>query len=301
LQEHIATPSTTIVTNGVLKVPHDGDPTHFDPLPDWSNLGTLDFRRAVAMSSDVYFYCLAAGCSQLPGGIQGAGLGPNRIARYARTFGLGELTGIDLPSEVTGTVPDPKPGQTWYKGDTYFYGIGQSDLTVTPLQMLRVVAAIANGGSILRPHIVHEIRDAKGDLVTQNEPQVERHVDISPENLQVMREGMLGVVENGSAPGAKVPGLQIAGKSGTAEFGARLSTTHAGEAANGSYSEHGWFVSFAPYDNPQVALVVFHDRGGGALTAAPTSAKIWDYYFRQYLPSHPASAATANANQSAQP
>lgn len=301
LQEGVATTATTLVTDGKLKVPHANDPTTFDIFPDWSNLGTLDFRRAVAMSSDVYFYCLSGGnCPQLQ-----TGLGVDRIARYAHMFGLGAPTGIDLPGEVPGIVPDKAwkqkvLGEDWYLGDTYFFGIGQGYVATTPLQMLRVVSAIANGGDLMRPHIVHEVRDANGNLVQTNEPTVDRHLDISPQNFETMREGMLQVVENGSAPGAKVPGVRIGGKSGTAEFGAQLSSP-SGEQANGTYNEHGWFVSFAPYDNPQVALVVFDEKGGGALTAGPTSSKIWDYYFHQYLPSRSGAASAVSPSATATP
>lgn len=289
LQTGVATPATTIATTGKLVVANKIDPSGGDIFPDWTNLGTVDFYHAVAMSSDEYFYCLSGGCPQVSGG-PATGVGPDALARYARMFGLGERTGIDLPNEATGIVPDPQwkertQHQQWLLGDTYFFGIGQGYVETTPLQMLRVTAAIANGGAVLRPHLVKEIRDARGNLVRPDQTEPEQHLQISSQNLSVMRQAMLDMVEDGSAPAAKVPGLRIAGKSGTAEFGARVYAP-SGEDANGTYNEHGWFVSFAPYDDPQVALVVFDELGGGALTAAPTSATIWDYYFHEYLPSH---------------
>ena len=285
LQDGVATPGTTIATDGKLVVANQGDPSQSYTFPDWSNLGTLDFYRGVAMSSDVYFYCLAGGCPQL----QHDGLGSDELARYARMFGLGEKTGIDLPDEAPGIVPDKQwklrtLHEPWVLADTYFFGIGQEYVAATPIQMLRVVAAIANGGDILRPHLVHEIRDASGNLVSDSEPQIVRHVDVGAQNIATMRQAMLQVVDSGSATTAQVPGVKIAGKSGTAEYGSRIDSP-AGEEANGTYNEHGWFVSYAPYDNPQVALVVFHERGGGAATAGPVSSQIWDYYFHQYLPS----------------
>ena len=294
LQEGVATPGTTIATDGKLVVTNQGDASQSYTFPDWMNLGTLDFYRGVAMSSDVYFYCLAGGCPMHP-----KGLGSDTLARYARMFGLGSRSGIDLPDEATGLVPDKQwKEQTlhepWVLADTYFFGIGQEYLATTPIQMLRVVAAIANGGNILRPHLVHEIRDPSGNLVPLSDDNVARHVDISPQNIQVMRDAMAQVVESGSAPGGKVPGVKIAAKSGTAEYGDQLTAPAGeGEAANGTYNEHGWFVSYAPFDDPQVALVVFHERGGGAATAAPVSSQIWDFYFHQYLPSRSASAQPA--------
>lgn len=302
LQQGVATPATTIVTNGKLLVGGSD-------FPDWQNNGTEDFDKATAMSSDVYYYCLAGGCQSLPGG-PANGVGATDLAKYARMFGLGKPTGIDLPDEVSGLVPDPAWKQaaklgSWYLGDTYFFGIGQGYVAVTPMQMLRVVAAIANGGNVLRPQVVDQVRDAAGNLVSQATPQVDQKLDISPQNLATMRHAMLDVVEQGSAPSGKVPGVTIGGKSGTAEYGERISQG-SGEEANGSYNESGWFVSFAPYDNPQVALVVFDKVGGGALTAAPTSSKIWDYYFHQYLPGKANSAASATptpapASPTAQP
>jgi len=286
LQEGVATPNTTIVTNGKLVVADQGDASTAYTFPDWMNLGTLNFIRGVAMSSDVYFYCLSGGCPQL--GFPN-GLGNKTLASYDRMFGLGSRTGIDLPDEVPGIVPDQDWKQRtlhdiWVLADTYYMGIGEEYVAATPVQMLRVVAAIANGGDLLHPHLVHEIRDANGNVVPLNEPNVVRHLPISEQNIETMRQGMLQVVESGSATQAQVPGVRIAGKSGTAEYGTQL-TAGVGEAANGTYNESGWFVSYAPYDNPQVALVVFHRRGGGAATAAPVSSQIWNYYFNDYLPS----------------
>jgi penicillin-binding protein 2 len=298
LQEGVATANTTIVTNGKLVIGDQGNASQQYIFPDWMNLGTLDFYRGVAMSSDVYFYCLAGGCPQFGH----EGLGSDALARYARMFGLGEKTGIDLPDEVPGIVPDRlwkdrTIHEPWVTADTYFMGIGQEYLATTPLQMLRVVASIANGGDILRPHLVHEIRDASGNIVPQTQSNVVRHVAVSPENFTIMRQAMLQVVQSGSATQAQVPGVAIAGKSGTAEYGAQL-TSPSGEAANGTYNEHGWFVSYAPYDNPQVALVVFHERGGGALSTAPTTSAIWDYYFHQYLPQVQAAKVAAGTSTS---
>jgi penicillin-binding protein 2 len=284
LQEGVATPTTNIATDGKLVIGDQGDAAKSYVFPDWTNLGTLDFYRGVAMSSDVYFYCLSGGCPQFAHD----GLGSDALSRYAHMFGLGERTGIDLPDEAAGIVPDQLWKQKtlhepWVLADTYFFGIGQGYVATTPIQMLRVVAAIANGGDILQPHLVHEIRDASGNLVQSFGRTVVRHVGVSQQNLQVMREAMLQVVQSGSATTAWIPGVVYGGKSGTAEYGSQIYSP-AGEEANGTYNEHGWFVSFAPYDNPQVALVVFHERGGGALSAGPVSGQIWDFYFHQYLP-----------------
>lgn len=279
LQEGVATAATTITSNGALLVPRDYDKTIFDSFPDWrAGLGPLSFYQGIAQSSDIYFYCLAGGqCDQLKDG-----LGNERLARYARYFGFGEPTGIDLPGETDGLVGDATwlkkvtgGAQGWFLADTYFQGIGQGYLEATPLQVVRMAAAVANGGRLLRPKVVHEVRDAGGRVVVPARTEVVRRVPVSEQNLAVMREAMRQAVAEGTARTAQVPGVQVAGKTGTAEFGTRLGAG----SVYGKYKEHGWFVGFAPFEEPEVAVVVFHEQGGGALTAAPTAARILRAYF----------------------
>jgi penicillin-binding protein 2 len=226
------------------------------------------------MSSDVYFYYLAGGKADE----NFRGLGEERLANYARAFGLGEPTGVDLPGESEGLVPDAKwkeltVGEAWYVGDTYNFGIGQGYLAVTPLQLLDAVTAIVNGGELLRPRLIKEILDSHGNVVQTFGKEVRRRVPVDPEYLTVVREGMLQSVTSGVAKSAQVPGIAVAGKTGTAEFGPRR--------PDGSYETHGWFVGFAPYDNPEIAVVAFVQRGGGFANAAPVAARVFDYYFNQ--------------------
>ncbi|HWO93272.1 MAG TPA: penicillin-binding protein 2, partial [Dehalococcoidia bacterium] len=274
LQEGVATPSTTIESKGYLEVLNDqGEFVHY--APDWAPLGVLDFYRGVAMSSDVYFYYLAGGYA--PEGFRG--LGADRLAQYARAFGIGRPTGIDLPGEAPGIVPDPEwkertIGEPWVLGDSYNYGIGQGFVTTTPLQMLNATAAIANGGELLRPHVVRQVVDDKGRVVVPSNRQVIGHLPISPENLAVMRQAMVLAVTEGTASPAAVSGVTVAGKTGTAEFGVQL--------ADGSYdTTHGWFTGFAPADDPQIAVVTFVEHGGGNQEAAPLAQEILDFYFHR--------------------
>ncbi len=274
LQEGVATPSTTIVSRGYITVPNQYDPSVVYVFRDWAALGALDFYGGISMSSDVYFYYLAGG--KQDEGFQG--LGEERLARYARSFGLGEPTGVDLPGESGGLVPDAKwkertVGEMWYVGDTYNFGIGQGYLAVTPLQLLDAVVAIANDGELLRPRLLKEIRDSHDNVVTTFGKEVRRRVPVTQEHLAVVREAMLQSVTTGVARTAQVAGLAIAGKTGTAEFGP--------PRGDGSYETHGWFVGFAPYENPEIAVVVFVQRGGGGQNAAPAAARIFDYYFHQ--------------------
>lgn len=292
LETKVANLGTTLTSNGAFIIdPKLGPGVPGNVVYDWANLGTLDFYHGLAMSSDIYFYCLSGGCPTLPGGGLAKGLGPDVLAKYARDFGLGAKTGIDLPDEAPGLIPttdwkaktqkdDQGNPLDWVLADTYFMGIGQGYDTTTAVQMVRVAAALANGGDLLRPHVVREIDDATGNVVVPPDRQIVRHLSVSDANLAIIRQGMLMAVEGGSAVNGFLPGYHIAGKTGTAEFG--VATKPAGENSNGSYNEHGWYISFAPYDNPQVALVVFHEKGGGAVTAAPAAQKMWDYYFNHY-------------------
>jgi len=238
----------------------------------------LNFYRGLAMSSDIYFYCLAGGrCPELQ-----QGLNNDRLARYAREFGFGQRTGIDLPGETEGLVGDAEwlrkvtgGAQPWYLGDPYFMGIGQGYIGATPLQVVRMTAAVANGGLLLRPKVVREIRGADGTVIVPPKTDVLRRVSVSEENRAVRRAPGREAVTTGAAARAQVAGVQVAGKTGAAEFGRRLGDG----SIYGRYQEHGWFTGFAPFDNPEIAVVVFHEQGGGALTAAPTAARIIKAYF----------------------
>jgi penicillin-binding protein 2 len=276
LQEGVANPSTTITSNGYITVPNEYDPSILYTFKDWRTLGTLDFYAGVAMSSDVYFYYLSGGYHAF--GQNFDGLGVDRLARYARQFGLGRKTGIDIAGEADGNIPDPAWkkqtfGDDWFLGDTYNMGIGQGFVAATPIQMVRVTAAVANGGTLLTPRVVREVRDAQQHVIVPSGPKIEGNVGVSAANLAILRDAMAQAVSWGSANPAKLPDLKIAGKTGTAEFGERF--------PDGSYETHAWFSGFAPADDPQVAITVFLERGVGATNAAPLAAQILHYYFNR--------------------
>jgi len=280
LQEGVATTGTVITSKGYITVENEYDPNVVYYFRDWAALGPMDFYRGVAMSSDVYFYYLAGG--KADEGFRG--LGADRLAQYARAFGLGQVTGVDLPGESPGIVPDSRWkeenwGETWYVGDTYSFGIGQGYLAVTPLQLLNAAAAIANGGELLRPRLVKEIQDDHGNTVATFGSEVRSRVPVSPDYLAVMREAMRQSADYGVANSVAVPGLSIAGKTGTAEFGE--------QHADGKYDTHGWFVGFAPFDDPEIAVAVFVQQGGGFQNAAPVARQIFDYYFHQRYVAEP--------------
>ena len=283
LQEGVASPDTTITSRGLITVEDEYDPNRTWVMRDWAALGTMDFYRGLAMSSDVYFYYLSGGYFQ--GGEElFEGLGVERLSAYAREYGLGSLTGIDLPGEAAGLVPDPAwkeatfgESAVWTLGDTYNFGIGQGFLTVTPMQLLVAVAAIANGGDVLVPHTLERVVDEQGNVLQQMSREVSHTLNISHRNLGIMQEALRQAADYGPARTGASRFVTIAGKTGTAEFGQPL--------ADGTYpNSHAWYTAYAPFDDPEIAVVVFLEQGVGSTNAGPVAKQIFDYYFdRQRL------------------
>ena len=226
---------------------------------DWRAHGPLNFVDGYAHSSDIYFYTLAGG-SPLSS-VQG--VGPDNIAKYGRMLGFGAPTGIDLPGEAAGIMPDPTWkeqtfGEPWSIGNTYHEAIGQGYVAVTPLQLLNAYAAVANGGTLYVPHLLKAVDDPQGNAIVTKQPEVLRKLAMSADDLRTMREGARKVVTSNHAPMPNAK-LWIAGKTGTAEFGLSSGKDSAGRNKLGF---HNWFVSFLPkQDNTdptaQIAMVVF--------------------------------------------
>jgi penicillin-binding protein 2 len=163
--------------------------------------------------------------------------------------------------------------ESWSTGDTYNVSIGQGFILLTPLQLLNATAAVANGGALYRPQIVYQVTDAEGQVIRPFAPDVIRQVPVSEENLATVREGMRQAVEWGTARQAQLEGVEVAGKTGTAEYpGPR--------DEKGNLPTHAWFTAFAPVQQPEIALVIFVAGGGeGTTTAVPIAAEILRYYF----------------------
>ena len=289
LAEEVISPEQRIFSPGVIEVQNEVDPRITYTFRDTTS-GSFNFVRGMAESSNVYFWYLSGGSpfrrevaeelltpEQLEeqerdiasGVISGdqdfLGLGAERLATWSRAFGLDAPTGIDLIGEAAGFIPDPAWkeqtfGEGWGQGDSYNFGIGQGFVAVTPLQMAVVTAAVANGGTVLEPRVVREVLDASGNVVEPFRPQVARQLDIAPEHLAEVRRGMAMAVLGGTAGNAYFSEMQIAGKTGTAEFGNE-------RLFRDLFPTHGWFLGFAPFDEPQVAIVVFNELGAGFLTA----------------------------------
>jgi len=293
LQEEVINRWTLITCpsdSGILRLPnkyYPDDPRLAQPFYCWTHRwgyghGRLSFLSGLAYSCDIYFYTISGG---FPDRFEG--LGHERLVAYAEAFGYGNPTGIDLPAEASGLVPTVRwkrvnHSERWTTGDTYNMAIGQGFMWATPLQVVNATATIANGGTLYQPQLVYQVRDADGNVVRDFEPKVIRQVPVSEENLALVRQGMREVVLRGTASFLQVRGgLEVAGKTGTAEFCAKYPDCM---DENGNIlTAHAWFTSFAPYENPEIAIVVFVYGGGeGALAAMPVAAQIMDYYFQLY-------------------
>ncbi len=231
-----------------------------------SGHGSVDLIEAIAKSCDVFFYRL------------GQRLGPETMASFARKMGFGARTGIDLPAvESPGFVPDPewklrrKLGP-WVGGDTVDYAIGQAMLGCTPLQVCAAVCAIANGGTLYAPQVVASVIEHTADgeeRLTRVAPKVSSKLSLKPDTLPTVIRGMEAVMQRGgTASLSALPGVRMAGKTGTAQ-----------RIRRGEYVDDAWFVAFAPVESPRIAVCVFVEEGGhGGATAAPIArAMIAEY------------------------
>ena len=277
LQEGVANRDTVIESKGVMYVESDQYPGVRQAFNDNAVYGQQTFFQGVANSSNIYFFWLGGGYQEGNTTIF-EGLGVDRLAKYARAFGYGSRTGLDISGEQDGTIPDPTwkqfhKNQPWFKGDTYNMAIGQGDVLATPLQVANTTNVIANGGTLYQPHLARAELDAQGNVVkdfSSNPPS--RPVPVDPANLSIMRQAMEWGFEGPWLKWFKIPGLRVAGKTGTAEY--------AGPPENhGGLPTHGWFTSFAPAENPEVTVTVFVENGSGTNDASPIGARIIRRYF----------------------
>ncbi|MEX2080629.1 MAG: penicillin-binding protein 2 [Dehalococcoidia bacterium] len=249
-------------------------------LVDWRAHGYLDLRGAISWSSNIYFYNVA--CGLLDESVEG--LGATRLGTWARNFGFGSKTGIDLSGESAGRVPSPEwkrqyflenfgREEDWFYGNTCFFGIGQEYITASPLQVARMTAVVANGGRLVTPHVVSEVIAPDGTVQVIEAPT--KQVPVDPASLQVVREGMRLSASSGAAARSASDYVVVAGKTGTAEF--KL-------GPNGEFLNHAWYTGFAPYDDPEIVVAVFFELGWGGDKGAPAAQRIFDYYFSQVAP-----------------
>ena len=240
--------------------------------------GTVDLRRALAHSCNVYFYTL------------GRELGIATIHDYGSRFNLGRPTGIDLPGESRGVLPSDEWKQQqmhepWYPGDTISVAIGQGLLAVTPVQMATMISAVATGGGLPTPHLIRK---------TAVEPA---RIQIQPQTLAVVRAALREAVASGTGRSADIPGVGVAGKTGTAQVFKHSAGIDADELPK-EERDHAWFVGYAPAERPEVAFAVVVEHGGhGGTTAAPIVRRVLEAYFsRQSAPEGAPDQRTARSD-----
>ena len=234
--------------------------------------GRVNLHQAIVHSCDVFFYNL------------GKNLGIDLIADYSTQFGLGYRTGIDLPHEQSGTVPSPQwkkrvLGEKWYPGETISLAIGQGALTVTPLQLAYSIGGIASGGRFIRPHLV-----STDELVAQgrrlpSDGDGEVRVALAEETVAAVTDALYGVVNEGGTGGrARIPGLDVGGKTGTAQV-ASLEAARAAKEEGNPLKDNAWFVGLAPRRNPEIVVVVLYQSGEHGALAAPLARDVIKAYF----------------------
>ncbi|MFP3896858.1 MAG: penicillin-binding protein 2 [Anaerolineales bacterium] len=284
LEEGVISPSTRLTCRGTLWLPYyyaPEDMSRAQKFTCWSTggHGSLNVVGGIRESCNIFFYQVAGGFEDF------RGLGIERLANYATMFGFGDPTGIELPGEASGPVPNDRwkrqtYGENWLTGDTYNAAIGQGYMLATPLQVLNATVAVANGGTLYRPQLVYQVMDAEGEIVHVLQPDPIREVAVSEENISLVRQGMREAVTSGTAYRLEVPSVRAAGKTGTAEYPAVDEEGNLITDEEGNLPSHAWFTAFAPYEDPEIALVVFLEEGGeGSQMAVPVAADIFRAYF----------------------
>jgi len=290
LEEKLITPETTIFCPGHYRLGRG-------IYRCWrrGGHGYVNLHDAIVQSCDVFFYSL------------GHRLGVDNLAKYALELGFGVLTHINLPGEKPGLIPTKQwkllaKKEAWFPGETISVSIGQGFNLVTPIQQAKSIATIANGGMVLRPYLVKKIRDKEGNVLKEWFPKIERRLNHLPGTLKIIREGLLGVVNEKKGTGwrARLSKLKVSGKTGTAQV-VRLKKVLLGPDGEKPeipyvFRDHAWFVGFAPYEHAEIAVAVIVEHGGhGGATAAPIVRKIIETYNKYYpMPEPPNTLSPEN-------
>ena len=275
LEEGVIDPETTIYCPGHFKLGRGR-------YRCWkkSGHGAMNLHDALVQSCDVYFYTL------------GHRMGIDTLARYAKKFGFGTPAGIGLSREKSGLVPSTQwklknRKKAWLLGETISASIGQGYNLVTPLQQANMMAAVANGGMLLKPYIVKRIEEPGGTTIKEFFPEIRGQITGSSENLEVIRKALRDVVNGvrGTGKRSRLKNIIVSGKTGTVQV-VRMKSNEELEKEDEvpyKYRDHAWFVAFAPYEKPEIAVAVLVEHGGhGGTTAAPIAKKIFKKYFKLY-------------------
>lgn len=311
LNEGVVTPEQVLSAPPKITITEKyfaNDPGREREFVDWNKagFGQLDFLGGIANSSNVYFYKLGGGYrDEVPNG-----LGVCRLGTYAHALGYGEYPGIELPDEEKGLIPDPKwkritHGEGWSTGDTYIASVGQGYVLATPLQVLMSAATIANDGKLMKPTLIREITDAEGNVIQPFSPVMKwdvtkdaviqefydttirgcepiegRTKTVQPWVIEKVQEGMRRAVTNGTLRREfQNVTFVAAGKTGTAEYCDKYANAK-NLCIPGNWPTHAWTVAYAPYDDPEIAVVAFVYNGGeGASVAGPIVRQVLQAYF----------------------
>ncbi len=258
LAENVISPLKQILSNGSISIPNPYFPEKKSVFKDHGSFGYIDMRKAIAISSDVYFY-------EIGGGFESQkGLGISNIDKYARMFGIADKTGVDVSLEKSGIIPTPEwkantfKGDAWRVGDTYNTSIGQYGFQVTPLSITRAVSGIASMGIIPTPHILLGDKNYESKLTT---------IPIDKDKMKVIHEAMRMVVTEGTATALNLSSVKVAAKSGTAQVGL------------GNTNTNSWIIGFFPYENPKYSFAILMERGPKAASGNATRvmSEVIDY------------------------
>jgi len=272
LKEQVVTPDYQIFSKGYIEIPNPYVPDKPSRFVDWRAHGWVDLRSALARSSNVYFY-------EIGGGFEGLrGLGIERLEKYWRQFFLGQKTGIDLPGEQSGFLPNPaekeqRTGQIWRIGDTYNVSIGQGDLLLTPLQLINFIGSIANGGKIYQPYVVQSVSNEQGEVIMSRAPRLIQDYSDWTEELKEVKQGMADAVEKwyGTANSLNSLSMRVAGKTGSSQIQNNTKT-------------NAFFVGYAPVEDPQIAvLILVENSREGSLNAVPIAGDVFQWYYDNRL------------------
>jgi penicillin-binding protein 2 len=269
LEESVVTPFTRIYCPGELKLGKRR-------FRCWKRAGhgSVTLQEAIAQSCDVFFYQIAQR------------LGVDTIARYARAFGLGQVTGVEFASERAGTIPDVawkrrRLGEPWFPGETLSVAIGQGYVTSTPMQVANLVAAVA-AGKRMRPKFVKSVETPEGDVIRAETPEEVGLLKLREPTLRLVRQALRDVVEDelGTGKKARVAGVEVAGKTGTSQVVRLGKRQRKLEELPWRHRDHAWFVAYAPAKAPEVALAVLVEHAGsGGAVAAPVAHDVLQTYF----------------------
>ena len=249
-----------------------------------SGHGSVNLHDALVQSCDVYFYTI------------GHRLGIDTIAKYAKRFGLGSPTRLGLSQEKRGLIPTTRwklrnKKEPWLLGETISASIGQGYNLVTPIQQASMISAVANGGVLLKPYLVKRIEGPEGHSHNEFFPNIVGQLEVDPDHLEQVRKALRDVVNGarGTAKKSRLKNIVVSGKTGTAQVVRMKSNEELekGEAIPVKYRDHAWFVAFAPYEKPEIAVSVIIEHGGhGGATAAPIAGAVLKKYFEFYPPSN---------------